>query len=119
MREHQLRAEATFFDNNNKYNTWLAPPHPSTGKRQAYQLDHIFIRKYQLCHTKNIKRRFNGATSDHAALFIDFELSSMPLLKKKAEKDNNPRPPVQKINNKVLRGRELPTFKKKGRRILY
>jgi hypothetical protein len=36
MREHQLRAAATFFDNNNKYNTWLAPPHPSTAKRQAY-----------------------------------------------------------------------------------
>ena len=90
MREHQLRAAATFFDNNNKYNTWLAPPHPSTGKRHAYQLDHIFIPKYQLCHTKNIKRRFNGATSDHAALFIDFELSSIPLLKKKAEKNDPP-----------------------------
>ena len=32
MREFQLRATATFFDNNNKYNTWLAPPHPSSGK---------------------------------------------------------------------------------------
>ena len=62
---------------------------------------------------KKYKKRFNGATSDHAALFINFKLSSIPLLKKRNEEDNNPWPPVQKINNKVLRGRELPTFEKK------
>ena len=113
MREHQLRAAATFFDNNNKYNTWLAPTHPSTGKRQAYQLDHIFIPKYQLCHTKNIKPKFNSTTSNHAALLIDFQLSSTPLLKKKEEKSDNPMPPAKKIDNKVLRGREPPIKKKK------
>ncbi len=68
MREHNLRAASTFFDNNKKYNTWLAPPKPESKKRRAYQIDHIFIPKNQLCHTTNVKRRFNGAHSDHAAL---------------------------------------------------
>lgn len=34
LREHQLRAAATFFDNNNKYNTWLAPP-PSDHRKKT------------------------------------------------------------------------------------
>mmetsp|Transcript_1493 Transcript_1493/g.2313 ORF Transcript_1493/g.2313 Transcript_1493/m.2313 type:complete len:881 (+) Transcript_1493:452-3094(+) len=110
MREHQLRAAATFFDNNNKYNTWLAPPHPSTGKRQAYQLDHFLIPKYQLCQTTNVKRKFDGATSDHAALQIDFYLLNTPLLRKKeAQKGSLP---TQTIDNKILRNQELSNFQK-------
>jgi len=56
MREFQLRAVTSFFDNNNKYNTWLAPPHHSNGKRRAYQLDQIFIQKHQLTHNKCQKK---------------------------------------------------------------
>jgi hypothetical protein len=110
MREHQLRAAATFFDNNNKYNTWLAPPHPSTAKRQAYQLDHFLIPKYQLCQTTNVKRKFDGATSDHAALQIDFHLLNTPLLRKK-ETQKELLPP-QSIDNKILRNQELSNFQK-------
>ena len=88
MREFQLRATATFFDNNNKYNTWLAPPHPVTGKRRAYQLDQIFIPKHQLRYTTNVKRRFDGVTSDHAALFIEFHLPKTIKKKKKTPKKN-------------------------------
>ena len=84
MREFQLRAATSFFDNNNKYNTWLAPPHPSSGKRRAYQLDQIFIQKHQLRHTTNAKRKFDGVASDHAALFIEFHLPK--IIKKKKEK---------------------------------
>ena len=110
MREHQLRAAATFFDNNNKYNTWLAPPHPSTAKRQAYQLDHILIPKSQLCQTTNVKRRFDGATSDHAALQIDFHLLNTPLLRKETTKKDFV--PTPTIDNKILRNQELSNFQK-------
>jgi hypothetical protein len=85
MREFQLRAASSFFDNNNKYNTWLAPPQAPTEKRKAYQLDQIFIPKSQLCQTTNVKRKFDGASSDHAALSIDFHLLNGPLLKNKGE----------------------------------
>jgi len=34
MPEFQLRAAGSFFDNNNKYNTWLAPPQAPTEKRK-------------------------------------------------------------------------------------
>ncbi len=119
MREFQLRAAATFFDNNNKYNTWLAPPHPTTRKRRAYQLDQILIPKHQLRYTTNVKRRFDGATSDHAALFIEFHLPKMVKKKKKTpeiekkKSDVDAPPPVQKINNNILRNKELPNFQKK------
>ena len=104
MREHQLRAAATFFDNNNKYNTWLAPPHPSTAKRQAYQLDHFLIPKYQLCQTTNVKRKFDGATSDHAALQIDFHLLNTPLLRKKeTQKELLPPPNLLTIKFSVTK----------------
>jgi hypothetical protein len=85
MREFQLRAASSFFDDNNKYNTWLAPPQAPTEKRKAYQLDQIFIPKSQLCQTTNVKRKFDGASSDHAALSIDFHLLKGPLLKNKGE----------------------------------
>jgi hypothetical protein len=68
MQEHKLRAASTFFDNNQKYNMCLGLPNAIMKKRQAYQLDHIFIPKLQLCHTTNVKRGFDGAPSDHAAL---------------------------------------------------
>lgn len=32
MREHNLQADSTFFDNNQKYNIWLAPPRPESKK---------------------------------------------------------------------------------------
>jgi hypothetical protein len=55
MRDHQLRAASTFFNNNRKYNTWLGIPNATMKKRHAYQLDHIFIPKHQLCHM-SVKR---------------------------------------------------------------
>jgi hypothetical protein len=74
MHEHNLRAASTFFDNNHKYNTWLGLPNPMTGRRRAYQLDHIFIPHRQLDQTTNVKRKLNRATTDHAALLIEFRL---------------------------------------------
>jgi hypothetical protein len=112
MREHQLRAASTFFDNNRKYNTWLGIPNAITKKRYAYQLDHIFIPKHLLCHTTNIKRKFDGAHSHHAALCIDFYFLTSPLLKKKKDPQSNPKP-TMKLNNTILRGKELSNFQKK------
>ena len=79
MWEHQLQAATSFFDNNNKYNTWLGLPQPTTKKRIVYQLDHIFIPKNQLCYTTDTKRKLDGAISDHAAMYIQFELPNGPL----------------------------------------
>jgi hypothetical protein len=70
--EHNLRAASTFFDNNNKYNTWICPPNATTNKRTAHQLDHIFILKKQLHYTQEVKRKFDGPESDHAAIQIIF-----------------------------------------------
>jgi hypothetical protein len=111
MREQQLRAATSFFDNNNKYNTWLGLPQPTTKKRVAYQLDQIFIPRNQLCYTTDIKRKFDGATSDHAALSIHFQLPNGPLLKKKTPKEDAP--PVQKTDNNILRNKQLQNFKNK------
>ncbi len=80
MHEHRLRAASTFFDINRKYNTWLGLPNSTTEKRRAYQLDHIFIPQQQLCQTTNVKRKFNGATSDHTALLIKFHFLNTPLV---------------------------------------
>ncbi len=85
MREFELRAASTYFDNNRKYNTWLGLPNANTKKRKAYQIDHIFIPKLQLCQTTSVRRRFDGATSDHAAVSIDFHFLTAPLLKKKRD----------------------------------
>ncbi len=68
MHEHELRATSTFYDNNRKYNTWLGLPNAVTKKRQAYQLDHM-----------NVKHRFDGEPSDHAALSINFRFLTTPL----------------------------------------
>jgi hypothetical protein len=113
MREYQLRAASTFFNNNNKYNTWLAPPQSSTEKRKAYQLDQIFIPKSQLCQTTNVNRKFDGTTSDHAALLIEFHLLSGPLLKKKETTENKNNHKIQKIDNNILRNKEIKNFQRK------
>jgi hypothetical protein len=81
MREFELRAASTFFDNNGKYNTWLGLPNTVTKNRKAYQIDHIFIPKLQLCQATNVKLRFDGAKSDHAAIKINFHFLTAPLLK--------------------------------------
>ena len=111
MREFQLRAVSSFFDNNNKYNTWLAPPQSATEARKAYQLDQFFIPKNQLCQTTNLKRRFDGATSDHAALLIEFHLLNGPLLKKRPPKSDGM--PIKKIDNNALRNKHAGLFKTK------
>jgi exonuclease III len=112
MRSHNLRAASTFFDNNRKYNTWLSPPTAPTMKRNAYQLDHILIPKNQLCYTQNVKRRFDGAHSDHAALRIDFRLLTTPLLKNKQNLKNKKTKPTT-INNFTLHNQALTTFQTK------
>ncbi len=115
MREHNLRAASTFFDNNRKYNTWLGLPNPLTGKRKAYQLDHIFIPCQQLGQTTNVKRKFNGATSDHAALLIKFQIPIHPLQKSNQKRKQQHirgenKPPIKKIDNNILKGKALPNF---------
>ena len=114
MREFQLRAASTFYDNNRKYNTWLGLPNAATKKRQAYQIDHIFIPKYQLNKTSNVKRKFNGAHSDHAALLMEFQLASDPVVKspKKRDRDTDNKPP-KKIDNAILRKKEIENFRNK------
>ena len=113
MREFQLRAASTFYDNNRKYNTWLGLPNATTKKRQAYQIDHIFIPKYQLNKTSNVKRKFNGTHSDHAALLIEFQLASDSVIKNpKKDRSANSEPP-KKIDNAILRKKEKENFKKK------
>jgi hypothetical protein len=117
MREHRLRAAGTFFDNNRKYNTWLGLPSPTTGKRKAYQIDHILIPHHQLCLTSNVKKKVNGIVSDHAALLVEFRLLNSPLFKNKIiKKESNshaktvtPRPPG-KIDNFILQGTGLSGF---------
>jgi hypothetical protein len=49
MRDFELRAASTFFDNNGKYNTWIGLPNAHKRKKRAYQIDQIFILKLQLC----------------------------------------------------------------------
>jgi hypothetical protein len=111
MREFDLRAARTFFNNNRKYNTWLGLPNTATKKRQMYQLDHIFIPKLQLCHTTNVKHRFDGAPSYQAALSNDFYFLTSPLLRKK-EPHNQTSPP-KRINNYALCDKELSKFYRK------
>jgi hypothetical protein len=87
VHEHNLVAAANVFDNNHKYNTCLGIPNPATGKRKAYQIDHIFVPHQQLCQTTNIKRKFNGVTSVHAAMFIEFKLLNAPFRKSNQQRD--------------------------------
>jgi hypothetical protein len=112
MREHQLRASSTFFDNNRKYNTWLGIPNAKTKKRFAYQLDHVFIPKHQLCYTTNVKRKFDGAHSDHVAVCIEFSFLTSPMLKKKKD-TQPPDKPTVKLDNAILRGTGLSNFQEK------
>jgi hypothetical protein len=111
MREFELRAASTYFANNRKYNTWLGLPNANTKKRKAYQIDHIFIPKLQLCQTMSVKRRFDGATSDHAAVCIDFYFLTAPLLKKK--RDLEIKPPRKKLDNVSLITTKHSNFQEK------
>lgn len=43
MREHGLRAAATFFDNNKKHSTWVCPLNAVTRKIIAHQIDHFLF----------------------------------------------------------------------------
>ena len=92
-------------------------PQRNNEKGRAYQLDHIFIPKHQLCQTMNVKRKFDRAHSDHAAPCIDFCLSTSPLLKKKQDSPIAHKPNM-KLNNTVLRREGLSEFKKNGERFL-
>jgi hypothetical protein len=116
MREFNLRAASTFCDNNWKYNTWIGLPNLTTRKRQAYQIDHIFIPKDQLYNTMNVKRRFDGTYSDHAVLLLKFHLLTNPLMKKR-----NPIKITQltkKVNNILLKKQALSSFQEKNANFL-
>jgi hypothetical protein len=76
LREHNLQATSTFFDKNNKYNTWICPSNATTNKRTAHLLDHFFTPRNQLHSIIGVKRKFNGPTSDHAAIQITLKLPS-------------------------------------------
>ncbi len=78
MREFDLRVTSTYFDINGEYNTLLGLPDANTRKRKAYQINYILSPKLQLCQPTSIKQRFDGATSDHAALRIDFPFLIAP-----------------------------------------
>jgi hypothetical protein len=110
MREHNLRATATFFDNNHKYNTWLGLPNPATGKRRAYQIDHIFVPHQQLGQTTNVKRKFNGVNSDHVAMPIEFKLLNTPFKRNNQQRNQIIREPTPKIDNYILKGEGLSSF---------
>ena len=112
MREFQLRAASTFYDNNRKYNTWLGLPNATAKKRQAYQIDHIFIPRHQLNKTSNIKRKFNGTHSNHAAPLIKFHLASDPVIKTK-KKTAVPTENHKIIDNAILRKKKIKSFKNK------
>lgn len=74
---------------------------------------HIFITKQQLCHTKNVKRKFNGAHSDHTALIIEFYLETNPIIKSTSKEDIATAEPIKKIDISILRNKELSNFQKK------
>ena len=78
LRQLNFQAASTFFDNNNKHDTWINP-----NTKTPFQLDHILILKNQLLHTQNVKQRFNRTTSNHAALYVKTELPINSLLLKK------------------------------------
>jgi hypothetical protein len=107
MREHDLRAASTFFDCNNKFNTWRNPR-----DKRPHQIDHILILRTQLCHTANVKRKTNSVDSDHAALCIEFQLSNETLFYKKDDSNKIPKT-KSKINNFALRGSQKASSKKK------
>ena len=71
MRELDLHSAHSFFDCNDKHDTWI-----HLGTKHRYQPDHFLILSKQLNRTSNVKRKFDGAPSDHAALMIQFKLHS-------------------------------------------
>ena len=97
-------------------NTILGSPHLKCPQKKAYQLDQIFIPKSQLCQTTNVKRKLDGASSDHAVLSIDFHLLNGPLLKNKEETkstENKNENKTPKLDNNILRNKEVKNFQKK------
>jgi hypothetical protein len=111
MREFELRAASTFFDNNGQYNAWLGLPDAHT-REKSIQIDQILIPKLQLCQTKNVKHRFDGVASDHAALRIDFHFLIAPLLKNRNDKAKLP-PIDKKIDSMALRASKLQAFQER------
>jgi hypothetical protein len=107
MREHDLRAASTFFESNKKYNTWRNPR-----DKRPHQIDHFLIPRNQLCHTVDVKRKLDSIDSDHAALCIEFRLSSETLLLKKTENSEEIRP-KNRINNFLLRNSQKGEFQRK------
>ena len=106
IRALNLRAVSTFFDCNDNYDTWINP-----GTKEAFQIDHILIPKNQLIQTSNVKCKFDGPPSDHAALTIHLNLPNGNLLPKKRKKAILKA--TKKINNHILRTSGAATFKNK------
>jgi len=83
------------------------------GKKKSLPIRSNLHTKSQLCQTTNVKRKFDGTTSDHAALLIEFHLLSGPLLKKKETTENKNDHKIQKIDNNILRNKEIKNFQRK------
>ena len=75
----QLRAASTFFirKENQGHNTWT---HPTT--KEHYQLDHFLIKWWHLQQITNIRRKSNGAPSDHAAICMELKFPDRKWIKK-------------------------------------
>ena len=66
MRQLNLRAATTFFNNNNKKtDTWILH-----ATKKGYQLDHMLVPKQQLHRIMEAKRKMDGIPSNHAAVMI-------------------------------------------------
>ena len=105
MREHDLRAASTFFDCNNKHNTWRNPK-----DKRPHQIDHLLIPRNQLCLTTNVKRKLDSIDSDHAALCIEFLLPNGTILRTKDKEKNEVTRPKTRINNFILRNSQKGEF---------
>ena len=78
LNQQQLRAASTFFDSNNKHNTWI---HPAT--KEKYQFDHLKIKKHHLKYVTNVKMKSDGIPSDHKAIMINMKFSNDKWIPKK------------------------------------
>ena len=94
LNQNQLRAASTFFESNNKHDTWTYP-----ASKEKYQLDHFLIKWNNLQFVMNVKQKSNGVPSD-AALMISLRFPNTKWLLKKHH-DRTARK-VFKINNKIL-----------------
>jgi hypothetical protein len=114
MREQDLRAASTFFDCNNKYNTWRNPR-----DKRPHQIDHFLIPRNQLCYTTNVKQKLDSIDSDHAALCIKFQLPDGALLSNRRNPKKDVEPcPKYKINNFVLRNSQKRNFQENASNFL-